>query len=538
MGKSRERFQEIVKIFAKYGFGYILESNKNKDKKSPENLRKAFEELGPTFIKVGQVLSTRTDILSSEYVRELVKLQDCAPRENSDVMGAMFKDSIKKSIEECFIYFNHIPIASASVAQVHEATLIDGRRVVVKLQRPDIYEKMIMDINILKRIIRFTNTKINIKIVNPLEVLEEIEETSKKELNFITEGKNILKFRENNKDVLSICAPELIDEIWSEKVLVLEKISGFKINDVKRIESEGYDNKDVAKKLALSYCKQIFNDGFFHADPHPGNLLIYEGKICFLDFGIMGELDDKLRDWLNTAMGAVATKDKNKLVDCILAIGIKQGRIDRGDIYEDISYLVDTYLTTSLKNIKITVLLQEIFEITKKNNIQLPKELVILVRGLMILEGVVAEIDPEIEIIGVVITFAKSKNKFQFLKELHKEEILLSALEFTRDTIRIPSKTLEVLNKISSGKVQVKFNINNLEKIVLKIDTMVNRLTGGLLIASLVISSSMIISNNVGPSYEGISILGIIGYVVSTIFASILLYNMIKTGLFSSKDKD
>lgn len=538
MGKSRERFQEIVKIFAKYGFGYILESNKNKDKKSPENLRKAFEELGPTFIKIGQVLSTRTDILSSEYVRELVKLQDCAPRENSDVMGAMFKDSIKKSIEECFIYFNHIPIASASVAQVHEATLIDGRRVVVKLQRPDIYEKMIMDINILKRIIRFTNTKINIKIVNPLEVLEEIEETSKKELNFITEGKNILKFRENNKDVLSICAPELIDEIWSEKVLVLEKISGFKINDVKRIESEGYDNKDVAKKLALSYCKQIFNDGFFHADPHPGNLLIYEGKICFLDFGIMGELDDKLRDWLNTAMGAVATKDKNKLVDCILAIGIKQGRIDRGDIYEDISYLVDTYLTTSLKNIKITVLLQEIFEITKKNNIQLPKELVILVRGLMILEGVVAEIDPEIEIIGVVITFAKSKNKFQFLKELHKEEILLSALEFTRDTIRIPSKTLEVLNKISSGKVQVKFNINNLEKIVLKIDTMVNRLTGGLLIASLVISSSMIISNNVGPSYEGISILGIIGYVVSTIFASILLYNMIKTGLFSSKDKD
>jgi len=540
MGKSRERFQEIVKIFAKYGFGYILESNKNKDKKSPQNLRKAFEELGPTFIKIGQVLSTRTDILPSEYVKELVKLQDSAPRENVDVMEAMFKDSIKKSINECFTYFNDTPIASASVAQVHEATLMDGRSVVVKLQRPDIYEKMRMDINILKRIIKFTNTKINIKIkvVNPLEVLEEIEETSKKELNFITEGKNILKFRENNKDVLSICTPELIKEIWSEKVLVLEKISGFKINDLKRIDSEGYDNKDIAKKLALSYCKQIFNDGFFHADPHPGNLLIYEGKICFLDFGIMGELDDKLRDWLNTAMGAVATKDKNKLVDCILAIGIKQGKIDRGDIYEDISYLVDTYLTTSLKNIKITVLLQEIFEITKKNNIQLPKELVILVRGLMILEGVVAEIDPEIEIIGVVITFAKSKNKFQFLKELHKEEILLSALEFTRDTIRIPSKTLEVLNKISSGKVQVKFNINNVEKIVLKIDTMVNRLTGGLLIASLVISSSMIISNNVGPSYEGISILGIIGYVISTIFASILLYNMIKTGLFSSKDKD
>lgn len=536
MKKSTERFKEIVKVFVHYGFGYILENGKNK--KSPRNLRKAFEELGPTFIKIGQVLSTRTDILPSEYVKELVKLQDSAPREDMGVIEAIFKESIKKGIDECFLYFNETPMASASVSQVHKAILIDGRPVVVKLQRPNIHEKMRMDINILKRIIKFTNIKINIKVVNPLEVLEQIEETTKKELDFITEGKSILRFKENNKDVPPIYAPKLIKEIWSEKVLVLEEISGFKINDLKRIESEGYNNKDIAKKLALSYCKQIFDNGFFHADPHPGNLLIYEGKICFLDFGIMGELDEKLREWLNTAMGAIATKDKNKLVDCILAIGIRQGRIDRGEIYEDISYIVDTYLTTSLKNIKITVLLQEIFEITRKNNIQMPKELVTLVRCLMILEGVVAEIDPEIEIIGVVIAFVRSKNKYQLLKELNKEEILLSALGFTRDTVRIPSKTLEVLNKISSGKVQLKFNINNIENIVSKIDTMVNRLTGGLLIASLVISSSMIISSNVGPTYKGISIIGIIGYIISTIFASILLYNMIRTGLFSSKDKE
>ena len=538
MKKSRERFQEIVKVFAHYGFGYILESKKSENKKSPQNLRKAFEDLGPTFIKIGQVLSTRTDILPDEYVKELIKLQDSVPIEKPDVVEKMFRDSIGKSIDECFFYFNETPLASASVAEVHEATLLNGRSVVVKLQRPDIYEKMKMDISILKRIVKFTNNKININIqvVNPLEVLEEIEAITKDELNFIIEGNNILKFRENNKSVAPIYAPELVEEIWSDKVLVLEMINGFKINDLKRMKLEGYDNKEIAKKLALSYCRQIFNDGFFHADPHPGNLLIYEGKICFLDFGIMGELDDKLREWLNTAMASIATKDKNKLVDSILAIGIKKGRIDRGDIYEDVSYLVDTYLTTSLKNIKITVLLQEVFEITRKNNIQLPRELVILIRGLMILEGVVAEIDPEIEIIGVVLSFAKSKNKVQFLKELNKGEILLSALEVTRDTIRIPSKTLEVLNKISSGKVQVKFNINNIEEIICKIDTMVNRLTGGLLISALVVSSSMIVSNNVGPSYEGISILGIIGYIISIIFATILLYNMIKTGLFSSRN--
>jgi ubiquinone biosynthesis protein len=537
MKKSRERFQEIVKVFVHYGFGYMLENSNSENKKSPQNLRKAFEELGPTFIKIGQILSTRTDILPKEYVMELSKLQDSAPREDKEILEAVFKDDINKNITECFFSFNEVPIASASIAQVHEAVLLDGRSVVVKIQRPDIYEKMKMDISILKRIIKLTKQRINIKVVDPLEVLEEIEETTRNELNFINEGKNIQRFISNNIDVQAIYAPRLIEEIWSERVLVLERIQGFKINDLKKIKSEGYDNKDIANKLALSYCKQVFEDGFFHADPHPGNLLISDSKICFLDFGIMGELDEKLRNWLNTAMGAVATKDKNKLVDCILAIGIKQGRIEKGDIYEDVSYLVDTYLTTSLKNIKITVLLQEIFEITKKNNIQLPKELVILVRGLMILEGVVAEIDPEIEIIAVVISFVKSKGKYSFLKELSKEEIILQALEFTRDSVRIPSKTLEVLNKISNGKVQVKFNINNIENIVCKIDTMVNRLTGGLLIAALVVSSSMIISSNVGPSYQGISILGIIGYIISTIFATILLYNMIKTGLFSSKSK-
>ena len=537
MKKSRERFQEIVKVFVHYGFGYMLESSNSENKKSPQNLRKAFEELGPTFIKIGQILSTRTDILPKEYVMELSKLQDSAPREDKEILEAVFKNDINKNITECFLSFNEVPIASASIAQVHEAVLLDGRSVVVKIQRPDIYEKMKMDISILKRIIKLTKQRINIKVVDPLEVLEEIEETTRNELNFINEGKNIQRFISNNRDVQAIYAPALIEEIWSERVLVLERIQGFKINDLKKIKSEGYDNKDIANKLALSYCKQVFEDGFFHADPHPGNLLIADSKICFLDFGIMGELDEKLRNWLNAAMGAVATKDKNKLVDCILAIGIKQGRIEKGDIYEDVSYLVDTYLTTSLKNIKITVLLQEIFEITKKNNIQLPKELVILVRGLMILEGVVAEIDPEIEIIAVVISFVKSKGKYSFLKELSKEEIILQALEFTRDSVRIPSKTLEVLNKISNGKVQVKFNINNIENIVCKIDTMVNRLTGGLLIAALVVSSSMIISSNVGPSYQGISILGIIGYIISTIFATILLYNMIKTGLFSSKSK-
>lgn len=533
--KSIDRFKEIVRVFAYYGFGFFIESGKKGNKKSPRNLRLAIEELGPTFIKLGQILSTRSDILPDEYISELVKLQDSVPGEDEEVLKKVFEESVDKKMSDCFLYFNSKPLASASIAQVHEAILLDGTSVVVKIQRPDIYEKMKIDIAILKRIIRIT--KIEIKIVDPLEVLEEIEQTTELELDFISEGKNILRFSEENKDIAPVYVPQLVSSIWSRKVLVLEKIDGIKINNLSLIEEKGYDKKDIAKKLALSYCYQIFEKGFFHGDPHPGNLLIYNGKICFIDFGIMGEIDEGLRDWLNTAMMAIATKDKNKVVDCILAIGIKDGKVDRGNLYEDISYVVDTYLTTSLKNIKIAVLLKEVINITRKNNMRLPRELVILIRGLMILEGVVANLDPEIEIISVIISYAKSKNKNFFINNINSEEIALSLYQFFRDTFRLPIKGSEVLDKVSNGKAEVKITLTNLSDIICKIDTMVNRLTGGLIISSLLIASSLIIASKVRPCYKGISIIGLVGYGISVVFATILLRNMVKTGLFRTKSK-
>lgn len=534
---SRQRFQEIVKVFASYGFGYLMESNSKQEKKSPYNLRKAIEELGPTFVKIGQILSTRSDILPKEYVNELVKLQDSVPAESMETLKRIFETSVNKKMENCFKYFNETPLASASVSQVHSAVLLDGTEVVVKIQRPDIYDEMRMDLAILKRILKFTNTRLDIKVVNPLEVIEEIEQTVETELDFLLEGRNMLKFRENNADIAFMYVPKLITDIWSDKIIVQEKIEGFKITDSSRLIKEGYDNTDVARKLALSYCYQVFDQGFFHADPHPGNILIYDGKLCFIDFGIVGTLDDNLKSWLNSAVLAIATRDKNKVVDCILKIGIKDGRIDRGELYEDVSYLVDMYLTTSLKNLKMTVLLQEVFEITRKNNIQFPKELVTLVRGLMILEGVIAEIDPELDAISVIVSYMTSKGKMGILKNFDKTEAVISTYEFIRDLIRLPTKSIELLNKAVNGKAQLTFSVANLEKYVHKIDTMVNRLTGGLIIAALLISSSVIVASKIGPSYKGVSIIGILGYGVATIFAMVLLRSMIETGLFRTKDK-
>ena len=535
--KSRDRFQEIIRVFISYGFGYLIDSKFNNSKKSPINLRMALEELGPTFIKIGQILSTRPDLLPEEYINELIKLQDSAPEESFENIKSVFEESINKKIYDCFLYFSKKPTASASIAQVHEAILNDGRAVIVKIQRPNIYNTMKTDIDIIKKIIKLSKGRIDIDIVDPLAVIEELESTTEKELDFIDESKSIVKFRENNENISPIYAPDVISSLCSEKVLTLEYINGFKINDMKMIEKKGYSNKDIAKKLALSYCKQIFDDGFFHGDPHSGNLLISNGRICFIDFGITGELDEGLKNWLNKAMIAVATGDKNKIVDFILAIGIKRGKVNKGNLYEDVSYLFTTYLNTSLKNIKIAVLLEEMFSIVKNNNIQFPKELAILFRGLVILEGVIAEVDPQLDIISVITSFVKGKNKMLLIKDINEEELVLSAYSFFRDASRIPSKAVEALSSISDGRAKINFNITDLENSVDHISNMVNRLVGALLVSSLIIASSLIISNNVGPIYKGISLMGIAGYIISAIFAIFLLIAVVRDGGFRSKKK-
>ena len=535
--KSKKRFREIIKVFSYYGFISIFDSKAKRHEKSPKNLRKAFEELGSTFIKIGQILSTRTDILPKEYIDELIKLQDSVSEEEFQNMKEVFEQSLGKKIDDCFIYFDEKPIASASIAQVYRAVTLDGQHVVVKIQRPDIYEKIKVDVSILRRLIKFTNIFTEIKFVDPLEVLQEIEISTKKELDFINEAHNAKIFKEKNKDTLLIKVPAVIEGLHSKKVLTLEEVNGLKVNEVDKLTKLGYGSKDVAQKLALCYCKQIFQDGFFHGDPHPGNILVCEGKICFLDFGIVGVLEDSLKCWLNKAMFYMATNDKKNLVQFVLAVGIKRGKINTGKLYEDISYIFDMYINTSLKNIKIAKLVEEVVEVVNKNNIQFPRELVLLVKTLVVLEGVLAEIDPEVNISSVLSNYIKSKNKFIFLNELKGEEFLLTAYSFFRDGSRIPSKVIEALDNVSNGRSKVNLHVMDLDKVLNDIHHMVNRLTGGILVATLVLSSSFILVNDVGPKYQELSLIGLAGYGISSVLGLFLVIKMIKAGSFRNKKK-
>lgn len=527
---SVQRLKEIVKVLAFYGFGYIVDSKLNNEKKSPKNLRMAFEELGPTFIKIGQILSTRPDILPPAYINELSRLQDNVSPEKFEDINTVFLSQFHKPIKSCFQEFDEVPLASASIAQVHRAVLKNGEEVIVKIQRPEIYEKMHLDISILHRIVKLTKARFTDALIDPKEALDEILESTEQELDFRNEMRNMTKFRELNSEVAFVYSPGIIDEYCSSKVITMEKIDGFKITNMKKLREGGYDLNDVGKKLALSYFKQVFQDGFFHGDPHPGNLMIREGKICYIDFGIMGTFSSSMKLSLNEMIIAVASKDINKVISVLMSICIKKGYVNRNKLYEDIDYLFESYLSTSLENIKVSTMLQEVFDAAKRNNLRLPKDLTILMRGMVIIEGVVAKISPEIKILDIAIPFVKSNCKTSLLNDLSFDEILTQTVSFAKATQKIPSKIIEVSDSILNGRAKVQLQVNNLNKSVSEFNKMINRLVFALIISSMIIGSSLILNTNIGPKIYNISIIGITGYGIAACMGFWLLISIIRSG--------
>ncbi|WMJ80046.1 AarF/ABC1/UbiB kinase family protein [Clostridium sp. MB40-C1] len=527
---SVQRFRQIVKTLAHYGFGYIVDSKIKNDSKAPENLRKAFEELGPTFIKIGQILSTRPDILPEEYIEELSKLQDNVQTEPFENINNIFYKEFNKPLEEIFLKFNKKPLASASIAQVHKATLTNGKEVIVKIQRPKIAEKMNMDLDILQKIFKLTKVAFIDTLIDPQEALEELKIATEFELNFEIEAQNIDKFRELNKDVVPVYAPYVIHKLSTKKIITMEKITGFKIDNISLLIDKGYDREDVGKKLALSFFKQVFADGFFHGDPHPGNLLVKDGKICYIDFGLVGNLSKPLRESLNEMLIAMAYRDIHKIISILMAIGIKKGYVNRNKLFEDIDYLMDNYLSTSLNNLQVSAMLQDVFDTAKRNNIRLPRDFTLLIRGMVIIEGVVAKLAPNIQMLDIIMPYVKSNNEFSILNNIDLDEALMKLVFFTRDSTRLPTKLIELSDSIIQGRAKIQLEHKDLENNVNELNKMVNRGILALVISSMIISSSLILNTSIGPKYHDISIIGLTGYAIAAIMGFGLLISIVRSG--------
>lgn len=528
---SVQRFQEIVKIMASYGFDYLVDSKiRKKTKSNPSNLRKAFEDLGPTFIKIGQILSTRPDILPAEYIEEFCKLQDRVPCESFEAINQVFLEDFSKDIKDCFLHFDEEPLASASISQVHKAVLKDGREVIVKVQRPHIYEKMKLDLSILSRLLNLTKNHFKEFLLDPQEALDELFTSTEKELNFENEANNIEKFYKLNKDVNFMYVPYVVKEFCSKHVITMERIDGIKISDTKTLHTKKIALEQLGKKLALSFFKQIFEDGFFHGDPHPGNILIKDNKICFIDFGIMGELPNSLRNALNEMVISIVFEDINKLISVLMSIGIRTGYVDRNQLYDDIEYLMANYLSTSLSSIKVSLILEDVMDVSSRNNIRMPKELTLLVKTLVIVEGVVAKIAPDINILDVAIPYVKASTKKNWFKDFSLEDFALKAFRFSKDSSKLPSKLIELSDSIIRGRAKIQFEHRNLEKPFSSLNRMINRLAATLVASSMIIASALIIDSNVGGKIYGVSTIGLIGFIVSGCISLWILISIFRSG--------
>ena len=377
---SSSRLKEITQI--------LLE-NKVFRGVTPEKLRIVIEELGPTYIKLGQIMSLHSDILPKEYCTELMKLNsEVTPMPFSDVISVI-ETSYGDRWSEIFESIDPVSLGSASIAQVHRARLKTGENVIIKVQRKGIYDTMSRDIRLLHRAVRLLPSIGGLKnVVDLSQVLDELWSVAQEEMNFLKEADNMEEFARCNSDVAFVGVPTLYRRYTTSQVLVMEYIDGFSITDTEALQKNGYDLHEIGAKLVDNYIKQVINDGFFHADPHPGNLRIRDGKIIWIDMGMMGRLNERERGLLTEAVKGIADHDVSRVENAVLSLAdFRKGKPDREQLYQDLRDILQRYGDTDIAGIDIADFFMDVMDAMKKNRITMPHGLTMLARGLTHMEG-------------------------------------------------------------------------------------------------------------------------------------------------------
>lgn len=491
----------------------ILKKHKLTKGVDPVKLREILEELGPTFVKIGQIMSTRQDMFSERYCKELVKLRETIAPMSFENIRMVVEDAYGCPLEEVFPVFEREPLGSASIAQVHKACLKNGQEIVVKIQRPHIYEMMERDIALIRRASNMLKlSEILGSVVDINIVLDEFWAAAKQEMDFLVEAGFAQRFAKINEELVYIDAPKIYRDYSTSKVLVMEYIDGYNLDHQEVLMEHGYDCAEIAAKLADCYIKQIVDDGFFHADPHPGNLRIRDGKIVWIDFGMMGQLSSNDQGLIRKAVMAMAEADTGKLVDVILTLGIHHGRIDYPLLYADMDQMMNKYLTMDLADINLGIAIQEVFTVAHQHRISVPKGVSMLARGLVTIESTISNLAPQTNIIRI----AAAHMSQPFLKSLDLKKELRNGgrkvYEAGNRMMDLPVQLSEVLRMAMKGQLKVNLEVTDSLQPLSTIDEMVNKMIVTIIAASLLLASSLICTTDMTPKVFGIPVLGFLGY--------------------------
>lgn len=497
---------------------------------TPVKVRQVLEDLGPTFVKLGQIISMRPDFLPNEYQAELTRLQSEVKPMDFSVVKEIVQREYNQSWDGIFASIDEHAMGSASIAQVHRASLLNGDRVVIKVQRPGIYEVMAKDIALLKRAISILNlVRDSEGVVNLESIVDEMWEIAKQEMDFLLEADHIEEFAHLNKDDENILCPKVNRQLTTQRILVMECMEGIPLDDGEGLQAACVDMERIGRRLGINYVKQMIDDGFFHADPHPGNIWVKDGRIIWLDLGMMGRLSVRDRNSFRHAIMALVTNDVYGMKEAVLALGIPRGKVDHIQLYDDVSALMAQYGDLDFEHLKAGEVARKILMVLKSNNIAIPHGFSMFARGVMIMEGVMTRCCPQVnfsEIFAKGLRVSMEKD-FSWLAELNKFK--RDSYMLMKKSMQLPEQISDILKMTLSGQTKVNLDLTGSQEPLQKLDSMINKMIMAIISAALLLGSSTICTTQMEPKIMEIPLLGVLGYLAAMVLCSKLLWSIIKT---------
>lgn len=517
---SSKRLKEIITILKKHSLIHGI---------TPEKARLILEDLGPVYVKLGQIMSMRNDILPQEYCNEFTKLRSAVKPLPFKQILTVIEEECEKNVDQVFLKIEPVPIGSGSIAQVHTAYLKNGEKVVLKIQRPNIYETMERDINLLKRAINI------LKVIKDMGdaidfsmIIDEMWIAAKQEMDFLTEAYHFSVFKNYNKDIKYISCPTINKDLTTSKLLVMEHINGIPIDQIETLENLGYNMSEIGLKLAENYIKQIINDGFFHADPHPGNIWIRDGKIIWLDLGMIGRITLREQKLLEKAIIAIAGYDIQELKTILLSIGVVKGKIDHPSLYSSLDDMFSRFGQEEIGAINIGNMFEEMMSICNFHHISMPREITMLGRGMVTIEGVLAKCCPNVNLIEIMANHIYSTSH----DNINLNNILgtsVKDLYFSgKKAITLPSQISDIISMAIKGQTKLNIEMTSANDPMNQLDHTVDKLVVCIIVAALLIGSSLICITNMQPKFLGIPALGAIGYIAAIILGFWLVIHILR----------
>jgi len=545
------RMSQVLQVLVKHGFGHIVRRmnlhthlpvlNRLREGGAPppgeietiaRRARLILQELGPTFVKLGQVLSTRPDVLPEEFIEELRRLQDQVEPFSIEQARERLEMELGAPIRETFAEFVDEPKASGSIGQVHYARLIDGSEVVIKIKRPGIERTIMSDLDLLGILAEQAERIPELQPFRPAMMVEEFSRAIQRELDFISEGSYTAKFHELFRDDPSVRIPRVHWEFTTSSVLTLERLSGVKMSDAAGLERLAVNRKELARRLMSLFMRQFFSEGLFHADPHPGNIFVMpSGTLGLIDFGMVGHLDTTLRSQLATSLIALVKQDLDLIVDIYADIGVVSEGTNYAELKPDLISLLDKYYGVPVEKIDTRAAFMEIMRIARRHEIVLPRDFVLLGKAFVTVMGQARELDPQFDLAGLAAPQAKALLKQRFSPDALTRTIGSNLWHLSSLLHQVPRELRQITKKILAGQLQMVFRHEGLERFSNELDRTGNRLAFSIVVASVVIGSSLIIHAKIGPSVFGnVSAVGFAGYAVAFAMGALLMIGILRSG--------